>query len=41
MLARILVIEDDIDGAELIRLQLEQAGYHVSIAPDGADGFRL
>ena len=40
MLARILVIEDDIDGAELIRLQLEQAGYYVSIATDGADGLR-
>jgi two-component system KDP operon response regulator KdpE len=40
MLAKILVIEDDIDGAELIQLQLEQAGYYVSIAPDGADGLR-
>jgi DNA-binding response OmpR family regulator len=40
MLAKILVIEDNPDGAELIRLQLEQAGYYVSIASDGADGLR-
>jgi DNA-binding response OmpR family regulator len=40
MPAKILVIEDDIDGAELMRFQLEQAGYFVRIATDGTDGLR-
>jgi two-component system KDP operon response regulator KdpE len=40
MPAKILVIEDDIDGAELMRFQLEQAGYFVAIATDGTDGLR-
>jgi two-component system KDP operon response regulator KdpE len=40
MTAKILVIEDDIDSAELMRFQLEQAGYFVAIATDGTDGLR-
>ena len=40
MPAKILVIEDDIDGAELMRFQLEQAGYFVCIATDGTEGLR-
>jgi DNA-binding response OmpR family regulator len=40
MSAKILVIEDDINGAELTRFQLQEAGYDVRIAVDGADGMR-
>jgi DNA-binding response OmpR family regulator len=40
MLGKILVIDDDIDSAELIRFQLEQAGYGVFISTDGTDGLR-
>jgi two-component system response regulator MtrA len=40
MLAKILIIEDDVNGAELARFQLEQAGYDVRIAVDGGDGLR-
>ncbi len=40
MLAKILIIEDDIDSAELVRFQLEQAGYDVFFASDGTDGLR-
>ncbi len=40
MLAKILVIEDDVNGAELVRFQLKQAGYDVRMAIDGAEGLR-
>lgn len=34
----VLVIEDDSDAAELLRLQLRQAGYRVAMAADGESG---
>jgi two-component system KDP operon response regulator KdpE len=40
MLARILVIEDDVGSAELVRYRLEQADYAVRLAADGIDGLR-
>jgi two-component system KDP operon response regulator KdpE len=40
MLARILVIEDDVGSAELVRYRLEQADYTVRLAADGIDGLR-
>jgi two-component system response regulator MtrA len=40
MQTKILVIEDDINYGDLIRFQLEQAGYDVFIATDGSDGLR-
>ncbi|MFQ5938042.1 MAG: response regulator [Acidiferrobacterales bacterium] len=33
-----LVIEDDPKAADLLRIYLSEAGYHVEIAEDGADG---
>ncbi len=36
----ILVVEDDPQAAELLRLYLAGAGYHVEIARDGEEGFR-
>ena len=36
-----LVIEDDKNIAELLRLYLEKDGFEVSIASDGGDGLRL
>lgn len=38
MVAKILVVDDDIESSELVRFQLERAGYNVFIATDGADG---
>jgi signal transduction histidine kinase/CheY-like chemotaxis protein len=35
----VLVVEDDPQAAELLRLYLEGAGYHVEIARDGEEGF--
>lgn len=40
MLGKILIIEDDATCAELLRFQLERAGYGVSIATDGTSGLR-
>ena len=40
MAAKILVIDDEIESAELVRFQLERAGYSVFIATDGEDGLR-
>ncbi len=34
----VLVVEDDAAAAELLRLQLRQAGYRAAIAPDGESG---
>lgn len=36
-----LVIEDDKNIAELLRLYLEKDGFEVSIAPDGGKGLQL
>jgi signal transduction histidine kinase/CheY-like chemotaxis protein len=38
---RVLVVEDDPRSAELFQLYLEDAGYTVAVARDGADGARL
>jgi CheY-like chemotaxis protein len=38
---RILIIEDDPDGAEALRLLFELWGYEVEVAHDGARGFAL
>jgi two-component system response regulator ResD len=38
---KILVIEDEANIAQLIRLYLEQAGYSVSVASDGVAGLEL
>jgi DNA-binding response OmpR family regulator len=38
--ALLLVIEDDEDVAELLRLIAERAGFTVAVAPDGAEGLR-
>jgi DNA-binding response OmpR family regulator len=35
---RVIVIEDNIDGCEMMRLLLEQAGYEVFCANDGKSG---
>jgi signal transduction histidine kinase/DNA-binding response OmpR family regulator len=37
--ARVLVIEDDPKGADLLRIYLTDAGYTVDLASDGAAGF--
>jgi DNA-binding response OmpR family regulator len=37
---RILVVEDDPDLRRILKLQLEDRGYEVSEAEDGAEGFR-
>lgn len=39
-ISNILVVEDDIDIARLLKLHLEQAGYHVALAPDGREAIR-
>ena len=39
-LSNILVVEDDEDIARLLKLHLEQAGYHVAHAPDGREAIR-
>ncbi len=41
MAAKILIIEDDPNIVQLIRLYLEQAGYTVLVASDGAAGLEL
>jgi two-component system cell cycle response regulator DivK len=39
MSKRILIIEDDDETRELLRLALEQRGYEVSVADDGVRGY--
>lgn len=39
-MAKVLVIEDDVDEVELIRFQLEQAGHNVFTATTGVEGLR-
>jgi CheY-like chemotaxis protein len=39
MKKRILVVEDDDDTRELMRMTLERRGYAVSTAPDGIAGY--
>ncbi|MGH2386096.1 MAG: response regulator, partial [Candidatus Limnocylindria bacterium] len=36
----VLVIEDDVDAAQLLRVQLHQAGYRVAVAADGESGLQ-
>ncbi|MCA9262661.1 MAG: response regulator [Planctomycetales bacterium] len=36
----VLVVEDDRSHADILRYNLEQAGYDVTVARDGADGLR-
>ena len=36
----ILIVEDDANIRELLHLYLEQEGYHIESAQDGADGLR-
>ena len=38
MVKKILIIEDDSNIAELIRLYVERDGFEVTIAPDGGKG---
>lgn len=40
MVKTILIVEDDSNIRELLHLYLEQEGYHVETAQDGADGLR-
>lgn len=37
----ILIVEDDANIRELLHLYLEQEGYHIETAQDGADGLRM
>ena len=37
----ILIVEDDVNIRELLHLYLEQEGYHIETAQDGADGLRM
>ncbi len=37
----ILIVEDDANIRELLHLYLEQEGYHIESAQDGADGLRM
>jgi signal transduction histidine kinase len=38
---RVLLIEDNLDGAETLRLMLERGGYEVRVAHDGPQGLAL
>ncbi len=38
---RVLLIEDDVDAAEMYRLRLVADGYRVLVAHDGVEGLRL
>jgi CheY-like chemotaxis protein len=40
-MAKILVVEDDIVSAEMIKIQLAKQGYKVIVAKTGEDGIRL
>ena len=37
---RVLVVEDNADEAQMVKMILEPEGYHVSVATDGRDGLR-
>jgi two-component system KDP operon response regulator KdpE len=41
MLEKILVVEDNVDQAELTNFQLRRAGYEVCVAHNGEEGLRL
>ncbi len=41
MTQKVLVVEDDINIAELLRLYLEKDGFEVKIAHDGGEGLKL
>lgn len=38
---KVLLIEDDVDAAEMYRLRLVADGYAVVVAHDGSDGLRI
>ncbi|MGA7989595.1 MAG: response regulator [Candidatus Dormiibacterota bacterium] len=38
---KVLLIEDDVDAAEMYRLRLVADGYEVVVAHDGSEGLRL
>ena len=38
---RVVVVEDDINIAELLRLYLEKDGFAVTVVHDGAEGLRV
>ena len=38
---RVLVVEDNRDGREMLRLLLQTAGYEVEVARDGVEGVEL
>jgi len=38
---RVLIVEDEVRTAEVVRRYLERAGYDVSLAPDSTEGLRL
>ncbi len=38
---KLLIIEDDFDAAQVLKLALSSKGYNVFIAPDGQDGLKL
>lgn len=41
MAEKILVIDDEVDMTQLLKVKLEREGYAVSLAPDGERGLRL
>ena len=41
MAKTILIVEDDANIRELLHLYLEQEGYHIEVAQDGAEGLRM
>ena|SRR5258706_7806062 len=40
-MSRILVIDDDPENREILRIRLEQSGHEVKEAPNGEEGLRL
>jgi CheY-like chemotaxis protein len=39
--ARILIVEDDLDNLELVRFLLEKGGFQVLVATNGREGFEI
>jgi two-component system, OmpR family, phosphate regulon response regulator PhoB len=40
-MARILIVEDELDAAEMLALNLRNAGYEVEVATDGGQGLQV